>query len=164
LISGFVVEFPIKIIYTGTVSANHNEAKDGIMNSTALEGILDVFIGIDDNQVISAVDYFNAQFQDLNIPLGWVHEPVILGQNQACRFLPLGENVVWGFKDNSVPDESRCLVISNAPANASEWNLKIMGILFSAFAAAQGAPFWFDILKKFVNIRGSGKSPDEKTK
>jgi hypothetical protein len=54
--------------------------------------------------------------------------------------------------------------INNAPANATDWNLKVMGILLSGFAAAQGSPFWFDILKKIVNIRGSGKSPDEKSK
>ena len=121
-------------------------------------------VPIEGNQVGSAVDYFNAQFQDLNLPLGWVYEPVAMEQNQACRFLPFGRNVLWGFKDNSTPNENRCLVISNAPVNATEWNLKVMGILFSAFAAAQGSPFWFDILKKVVNIRGSGKSPDEKPK
>jgi hypothetical protein len=121
-------------------------------------------VPIEGNQVGSAVDYFNVQFQDLNLPLGWVYEPVAMEQNQACRFLPFGRNVLWGFKDNSTPNENRCLVISNAPVNATEWNLKVMGILFSAFAAAQGSPFWFDILKKVVNIRGSGKSPDEKPK
>jgi hypothetical protein len=121
-------------------------------------------VPIEGNQVGSAVDYFNAQFQDLNLPLGWIYEPVAMEQNQACRFLPFGRNVLWGFKDNSTPNENRCLVISNAPVNATEWNLKVMGILFSAFAAAQGSPFWFDILKKVVNIRGSGKSPDEKPK
>jgi hypothetical protein len=42
------------------------------------------------------------------------------------------------------------------------WTFKILGIAFSAAAAAQGAPFWFDILKKVVNIRGSGANPDEK--
>jgi hypothetical protein len=42
--------------------------------------------------------------------------------------------------------------------------LKVLGILFSALAATQGSPFWFDILKKVVNIRGAGKSPDEAKK
>jgi hypothetical protein len=56
------------------------------------------------------------------------------------------------------------MMVKNAPANSTDWNLKVMGILLSAFAAAQGSPFWFDILKKIVNIRGSGKSPDEKPK
>jgi len=119
-------------------------------------------VPIEDNQVTSAVDYFNEQFKDLNIPLGWTYESVALGEGQACRFIPFGQNVIWGFKDNAT--ENSCMMVSNAPANSTEWNLKIMGILFSAFAAAQGSPFWFDILKKVVNIRSSGKNPDEKPK
>ena len=121
-------------------------------------------VTIEDNQIDSAVDYFNAQFKDLNIPLGWVYESVALGEGQTCRFIPFGQNIVWGFKDSSAVNQDRCMMISNAPANSTEWNLKIMGILFTAFAAAQGSPFWFDILKKIVNIRSSGKSPDEKPK
>lgn len=119
---------------------------------------------IGDNQVGGAVNYFNEQFKDLNLPFGWVYESVPLASNQACRFIPLGPNVFWGIKDYSASDENRCLRISNAPVNATEWNLKVMGILFSAVAAAQGSPFWFDIFKKVVNIRGAGKRPDEKSK
>jgi len=29
-------------------------------------------------------------------------------------------------------------------------------------AAAQGAPFWFDILKKLINVRSTGPKPEEK--
>jgi hypothetical protein len=118
-------------------------------------------VTIEGNQVGSAVDYFNAQFQDLNLPLGWMYESVDLAPGQACRLLPFGQNVVWGF---SVSGQNKCLKVSNAPIDIMGWNLKAMGILISAFAAAQGAPFWFDILKKIVNIRGSGKNPDEKSK
>lgn len=121
-------------------------------------------VPVEDDQVGSAVDYFNEQFKDLNIPLGWMYEPIPLTQGQVCRVIPFGQNVIWGFEDNTTPGENRCLVISNAPVNATEWNLKVMGILFSAVAAAQGSPFWFDILKKIVNIRGSGKRPDEPSK
>jgi hypothetical protein len=111
----------------------------------------------------SVVDYFNEQFKDLDLPLGWIFESVAMTPDQTCRFIPFGQNIVWGFRDNSVANENRCMKISNAPANATEWNLKVLGILLSGFAAAQGSPFWFDILKKIVNIRGSGKSPDEKS-
>ncbi len=33
------------------------------------------------------------------------------------------------------------------------------GWIISGIAIAMGAPFWFDILKKIVNVRNSGKSP-----
>jgi hypothetical protein len=41
---------------------------------------------------------------------------------------------------------------------------KIFGLLLSAFAASLGAPFWFDVLNKFMSVRGSGKAPEEKPK
>ncbi|MBX3257279.1 MAG: hypothetical protein KF862_24345 [Chitinophagaceae bacterium] len=37
----------------------------------------------------------------------------------------------------------------------------LIGFLITAFAVSFGAPFWFDLLNKFVNIRSSGKSPGE---
>lgn len=39
---------------------------------------------------------------------------------------------------------------------------QLVGILLTAMAATLGAPFWFDLLKKFMSIRAVGKSPEEK--
>jgi hypothetical protein len=36
------------------------------------------------------------------------------------------------------------------------------GVLLTTAAVSLGAPFWFDALKRFVNLRPAGKSPDEK--
>jgi hypothetical protein len=36
---------------------------------------------------------------------------------------------------------------------------KALGILVAAVAASLGAPFWFDVLSKFMNLRSSGKKP-----
>jgi hypothetical protein len=38
---------------------------------------------------------------------------------------------------------------------------KWLGFLLTAFAISLGAPFWFDLLNKFVNMRVSGKKPDD---
>jgi hypothetical protein len=38
----------------------------------------------------------------------------------------------------------------------------IIGWFLTALAASLGAPFWFDTLQRFVNIRANGRSPDEK--
>jgi hypothetical protein len=40
----------------------------------------------------------------------------------------------------------------------------LLGWLLTAFAISLGAPFWFDILNKIINIRSSGKAPEEKPK
>lgn len=44
------------------------------------------------------------------------------------------------------------------------WFSKVTGLLITAFAASLGAPFWFDLLNRFMSIRAVGKSPAEKEK
>jgi hypothetical protein len=46
--------------------------------------------------------------------------------------------------------------------NQTNLSLKLIGIFMTALAARQGAPFWFDILKRAVNLRGTGANPAEK--
>lgn len=38
---------------------------------------------------------------------------------------------------------------------------KLLGFILTALAISMGAPFWFDLLKKLVNIRSSGARPYE---
>jgi hypothetical protein len=38
----------------------------------------------------------------------------------------------------------------------------IVGWILTAIAASLGAPFWFDTLNKFMNVRAAGTSPNEK--
>jgi len=38
----------------------------------------------------------------------------------------------------------------------------LVGWLFTAIAVSLGAPFWFDTLNKFMNIRAAGTAPNEK--
>lgn len=44
---------------------------------------------------------------------------------------------------------------------ATSWPLKIIGFFLTALAAALGAPFWFDLLNRVINLRGSGIKPPE---
>jgi hypothetical protein len=46
---------------------------------------------------------------------------------------------------------------------ASEWFAKIIGWLITIGAAVMGAPFWFDMLSKIINIRSAGPKPVTKT-
>jgi len=38
--------------------------------------------------------------------------------------------------------------------------IKLLGWIVTALAVSLGAPFWFDLLRKLVNIRNAGKKPD----
>ena len=41
---------------------------------------------------------------------------------------------------------------------------KLLGFLFTAVALSLGAPFWFDVLNKIINIRSAGRAPNERPK
>lgn len=41
----------------------------------------------------------------------------------------------------------------------SHWLAKIAGLLISIIAVSLGAPFWFDILQRFMQIRAAGQKP-----
>jgi hypothetical protein len=47
---------------------------------------------------------------------------------------------------------------------AQDWFERVLGWILTVLAISLGAPFWFDLLNKFVNIRSNGKSPAEKPK
>lgn len=72
------------------------------------------------------IDQFQAEFQRLQLPIGWSSE-------------------------QGDPRE--------VPHNLQEWVMKIAGLLISAIAVSLGAPFWFDVLNKLVNLRSVGKRP-----
>ena len=42
------------------------------------------------------------------------------------------------------------------------FSLSVFGFIITAFAISLGAPFWFGLLKKLVDIRGSGVKPEER--
>jgi hypothetical protein len=48
-----------------------------------------------------------------------------------------------------------------APAGFTWFLMKALGLLLTAGAASLGAPFWFDVLNRFVSIRAAGKAPEE---
>ncbi|MBV8275094.1 MAG: hypothetical protein JO170_07545 [Verrucomicrobia bacterium] len=72
--------------------------------------------------------------ENLNLPLGWINSNTSKDQDP--------------FQTERIPD---------SPLG---WILKIFGLLVSALAVSLGAPFWFDTLSKFMNVRGAGKVPD----
>lgn len=95
-------------------------------------------------------------YDNLTIPIGWT--TVVADTNMACGWLP-GQDTypaVWV--------DGECRVLTNLPKMNDGWGwiVKLIGIFISGTAAAQGAPFWFDMLKNLINLRGSGSVPEKK--
>ncbi|MEO8371063.1 MAG: hypothetical protein ABI806_17905 [Candidatus Solibacter sp.] len=54
---------------------------------------------------------------------------------------------------------------ANAGTGKAPWDIvldHLLGWILTAIAVSMGAPFWFDTLNRFMNIRNAGRSPDEK--
>jgi hypothetical protein len=104
------------------------------------------------------------ELQALNIPLGWELTPFD-AKGKACAFFAFDKSSqVFGFSNLDETGQQVCKHVSNLPTDFGSWAAKIAGILMTGAAAAQGAPFWFDILKKLINVRSTGPNPAEKEK
>jgi hypothetical protein len=119
--------------------------------------------------MLDQLNQLQIQFGSLNIPFGWIGTPIVLDTNgkipginaeaaHTCTLSPNAPSDVFGFAV-----VGQCYPVVNAPHfnDLTGWVLKLLGLIASGIAAAQGAPFWFDILKRVVNIRSSGTNPSE---
>jgi hypothetical protein len=84
----------------------------------------------------------------------------------ALRSLPIGWGCVGNTGGQSV---SQCVVAKIKGAWGDKFGVvtTILGWAMTIAALTLGAPFWFDTLQKFVNLRGAGAKPkreDEKTR
>jgi hypothetical protein len=112
---------------------------------------------IDDSQnPPDAVNSAQQQLAALNLPVGWGVSDYALN---SCALFP-GQQQSFGVR---IPFTTNCL---NTPHTNDRSNLvtKLFGFFITALATMQGAPFWFDMLKRVVNLRGTGPSPAEKGK
>ena len=97
---------------------------------------------------------------ELGLPIGWASEPQKPDPNDAKYTLKEKDpKYVEALAEyDAYPTNPR-----RFPSNGQEWFLKVLGILLTAMAVSQGAPFWFDLLNKFIVIRSTVK-PQEKSR
>ena len=103
---------------------------------------------------------FSEQFASLGLPIGWVVENTggTAFYDNDCQLFP-NPGQFFGIP---VFSSNICITTNSRATNQPNIAFKILGILITAGATAQGAPFWFDMLKKLVNLRGTGPNPVEK--
>jgi hypothetical protein len=49
---------------------------------------------------------------------------------------------------------------SSVPEGFMGWSAKVAGLMFTTVALSLGAPFWFDLLNRFMGVGSSGRSPN----
>lgn len=152
-----------------------------LRQSLVLKAELDVAQAKASGQPIQAASSSNPvadmqeKLKDLNLPLGWTvfakTDPTV----SLCKWNPTAnqdDNDRFGFQLPSIQSFGDVQAVFNRTAgmicyspaqNANSTNgLKwLLGILVTGGAAAQGAPFWFEILGKLVNVRSAGVKPDD---
>ncbi|MEO8448436.1 MAG: hypothetical protein ABI647_01525 [Gemmatimonadota bacterium] len=103
------------------------------------EGAVAVHINPSLDAQFSAVQ---AQLKQLNLPFGWVLAASNQSEVANRQVVPWAKGATWG--------------------DTIEFHF--LGWLLTALAASLGAPFWFDLLNRFILIRSAGKAPEEKPK
>jgi hypothetical protein len=63
-----------------------------------------------------------------------------------------------------IADKNDPFKTDQVPRDWAGYISKFFGLLITVFAVSLGAPFWFDTLSKFVNLRGAGTPPGEAKK
>lgn len=145
------------IIAQVTTSVSQNE--QAIVNSSGSESTLGALVSVSDLQT---------QLRVLNFPFGWITTAVTIDPVFQCDLASPSTYDAQGLPVHilGIRFNSLCYPLINSlpinQDNAIGWLTKLLGLLLTGAAAAQGAPFWFDILKKFVNVRSSGSNPSEK--
>ncbi len=118
---------------------------------------------------VETIPELQKQLQVLNLPFGWTSNPVDYLAGVGCDL-----SAPSAYDSQGIPSRllgihfgNVCVPVVNALPlsfdNIAGWATKLLGLLLTGAAAAQGAPFWFDILKKFINVRGTGLKPEDAT-
>jgi len=82
--------------------------------------------------------------------LGWKDRPATPPSGRVQSAETLGQ--VLGWRD------------AGDLKDVSKWAERIIGWLLTILAVSLGAPFWFDVLNRFMNLRSAGNAPSEKGK
>jgi hypothetical protein len=100
-----------------------------------------------------------------SVDVSVVAKPTAGGQFDALRtqINTLGLPIGWRLCADTTSTLATPLLWcgSNAGWSALGFLGMLFGWMITAAAVSLGAPFWFDILKRFVSIRSAGKAPEE---
>lgn len=95
------------------------------------------------------IDTLLVRLNGIDLPVGWI--------GGASGSLRKTENA----SPERVSTPADPPVLTRILAQASIWSSVLFGWLITAFAISLGAPFWFDLLSRFMEIRSTVKPQEE---
>jgi hypothetical protein len=114
----------------------------------------------------------NRALADTALPIGWTSANACqqsgydLGKRNAAIsiFQPLDLTAICSNStDTFAQPETQSLVIPTGDQRGAYILHRLPGWVLSALATTMGAPFWFEILSRFINIRNTGRRPASST-
>jgi len=124
--------------------------------------LADATTAVSTSDPLESIPEIQQLLRSVNLPFGWTTEVVDTAGKQ-CTLVPYKSTQMWGITAQNELGQSVCKRFSNLPLSLNSWLIKLLGFFITSLATAQGAPFWFDILKKLVNIRSTGSTPAEQS-
>lgn len=104
---------------------------------------------------VQQLDSVMSLLAQLNVPIGWSTDSAPLSWFRSKK--KSGANAIMAGHS---PGIVRYIEDRNATSGNWNWLQYLIGIFISGFSLSFGAPFWFDMLIKLVNVRRSGKVPE----
>jgi hypothetical protein len=115
-------------------------------------------------ETVVAFNTLKQQIDELGLPVGWIRKEI--APAQSPNLAEILSTLTAPFVTSLSTTEEETL--KKASQNGQMWPLdpgtggkKFAGLLLTVLALSLGAPFWFDLLNKLVNLRSAGKPPAE---
>ncbi|MCS7011734.1 MAG: hypothetical protein NZL98_10220 [Anaerolineales bacterium] len=167
LVSTFLISFLLSLLFNvDSIHIAFRLWNQPELTQAILEQVNHFFPGLEIADDPLSLLFASQEIGHFTFPIGWIAG---LGASEfsssltnipaeQCTLTPFEEGQIYGLWVFN-----RCYPLINTPplTNTAAWISKFLGILITAFASSQGASFWFDVLKKIINVRFSGLNPTE---
>ena len=106
--------------------------------------------------VLANVDAYTSSLRSVRVPIGWAEAASAELTDEQLK-IQTAMNQLTGCRN---PGPRPTTLRGWGQAIGTHW----LGWFITILAISLGSPFWFDLLNKFMLIRGGGKSPEEAPK
>lgn len=141
--------------------ANTNQFKKYMLFNDSLTKAQLIFTDSVSKQSVKQLDEGIHVLSQLDIPVGWSCNAAPLSWITCCHYSP---NNLLSQQASQTPSLTTYMDHRNATSGDGNFWKYLIGIIISGFSLSFGAPFWFDLLVKLVNVRRSGKVPSVEKK